>query len=435
MKEFFMKKVIPLVNKFSNLKGVVALKDGMTAILSATVVGSVFLLIAEFPYTPIKEALANMGISFYLYQVFNSTFNVLALICVATISYYYAKNDKVDPIGNIVTSIMAFLILSDQFVMDGSKKVEGVLSLANILSSRGMIAAIIVSLVSSYIYCLCIHKKITIKMPDSVPMGVQNSFAALIPSFLILTLSMIIYAIIHVVSNGDLIDCVYHLVQVPLMNLTDSLGGVIVIGFTVSLLWWFGIHGNNVVSGVMTGIWLSAVSTNLDIVKAGKALTLANGGHIVTYQFHNLLVTVTGSGITIGMVLTMLFRAKSEQYKQIGRLSIIPAIFNINEPVIFGVPVVYNPILFIPFVLVPVISSVVSYLAIKSGLVPLFGGVNPPWTTPPIISGLISGGPRTALLQVVIIIISVAIYAPFLISLDRQAYKKEQGEKGEKNEL
>ena len=130
MKEFFMKKVIPLVNKFSNLKGVVALKDGMTAILSATVVGSVFLLIAEFPYTPIKEALANMGISFYLYQVFNSTFNVLALICVATISYYHAKNDKVDPIGNIVTSIMAFLILSDQFVIDGGKKVEGVLSLS-----------------------------------------------------------------------------------------------------------------------------------------------------------------------------------------------------------------------------------------------------------------------------------------------------------------
>jgi cellobiose PTS system EIIC component len=302
-----------------------------------------------------------MGISFYLYQVFNSTFNVLALICVATISYYYARNDKVDPIGNIVTSIMAFLILSDQFVMDGGKKVEGVLSLANILSSRGMIAAIIVSLVSSYIYCLFIHKKITIKMPDSVPLGVQNSFAALIPSFFILTLSIIIYAIIHVVSNGDLVDCVYHLVQVPLMNLTDSLGGVIVIGFITSLLWWFGIHGSNVVGGVMTGIWLSAVSTNLDIVKSGKALTIANGGHIVTYQFNSCFVTVTGAGITMGMVLTMLFRAKSEQYKQIGRLSIIPAIFNINEPVLFGVPIVYNPILFIPFVLVPVISSIVPF--------------------------------------------------------------------------
>lgn len=428
MKDFFLKKVIPLVNKFANLKGVVALKDGMTAILSATVVGSIFLLIAEFPYNPIKEILANSGISFYFYQVFNSTFNVLALICVTTISYYYAKNDKVDPIGNIVTSLISFLIVSNQFLVVDNQKIDGVLSLANTLSSRGMVASIIVSLVSSYLYCSLIHKKITIKMPDSVPTGVQNSFAALIPSFLILSFFTIVYAIIHQISNGDLIDLIYRIVQLPLLGITDSLGGVIIVGFTVSLLWWFGIHGNNVVGGVMTGIWLSAVSTNLDIVKAGKALTLANGGHIVTYQFHYLLVTMTGSGITVGIVLTMLFRARSKQYKQIGKLSIIPAIFNINEPIIFGMPVVFNPILFIPFTLVPVISSILSYLAIKWELIPLFGGVNPPWTTPAILSGLISGGPRTAILQLVIILISTAIYYPFVIHLDKQALKKENGE-------
>lgn len=428
MKDILLKKIIPLVNKFANLKGVVALKDGMTAILSATVIGSIFLLIAEFPYEPIKLALLNAGISQYFYQVFNSTFNVLALICVGTISYYYAKNDKVDPIGNIVTSTIAFLIVSNQFVIVDNKKIDGVLSLANILGSRGMIAAIIVSLISSYLYCLCIHKKLTIKMPDSVPQGVQNSFAALVPSFLILSFFTLIYALINQITKGDLVDLVYNIVQLPLLNLTDSLGGVIIVGFTVSLLWWFGIHGNNVVGGVMTSIWLSAVSTNLEIIKAGKALTLSNGGHIVTYQFHYLLITMTGSGLTVGIVLAMLLKARSKQYKQIGKLSIIPAIFNINEPIIFGMPVVFNPILFIPFTMVPVIASIISYFSIKLGIVPLFGGVNPPWTTPPILSGLISGGPRMAILQLVIICISTAIYYPFVIYLDKQALKKEQGE-------
>lgn len=430
MKNILMKKVLPLVGKFANLKAIVALKDGMTAILSATVVGSVFLLLAEFPYKPIKDLLFNAGISTYFYQIYNSTFNILALICVVTISYYYAKNEKIDPLGNIVTSVVSFMIVSNQFIFINDQKIDGVLSLSNMLNSRGMIAAILVSLVSSYVYCVFIKNKITIKMPDTVPGGVQNSFSALIPAFVIWSFSAALYALVRYISSGgDLIDLIYKIVQSPLLSLTDSLGGVMIIGFIVSFLWWFGIHGNNVVSGVMTGIWLSATAANLDLVKAGSAVTLENGGHIVTYQFHNLLVTMTGSGITIGIVLAMLFRAKSKQYKEVGKLAIIPAIFNINEPVVFGTPIVFNPILFLPFTLVPTFVSGISYLAIKSGIVPLFGGVNPPWTTPPILSGLISGGPRMALLQLVIILISTLIYYPFIMILDKEAYENENKEK------
>lgn len=425
MKNFIMKHLLPLVGKFANLKGVVALKDGMTAILSATVIGSVFLLLAEFPYEPIKNFLAEVGVSTYLYQVYNSTFNILALISVVTISYYYAKNEDIDPIGNVVTAVISFFIVSNQFIFVEGVKMSGVLSMSMIFASRGMIASIIVSLVSSYIYCLCIKKNITIKMPESVPTGVQNSFSALVPGFIILTFFTVVYAIINITTNGDLVDLIYGLVQMPLLNLTDSLIGVIIIGFVVSMLWWFGIHGNNVVSGVMTGIWLTSLSTNFELIQKGTELTLENGGRIVTYQFHNLLVTMTGSGITIGIVVALLLKAKSAQFRQVGKLSIIPALFNINEPIIFGIPVVFNPTLFIPFTLVPVISSALSYLSIKWGLVPLFGGVNPPWTTPPVLSGLISGGPRTAILQLVIIIISVVIYYPFIMALDKKALEEE----------
>lgn len=139
MKNFLFKYCIPLVNKFANLKGVVALKDGMTAILAATVVGSIFLLLAEFPYQPIKIFLADIGVSRYLYQVFNSTFNVLAFLCVGTIAYYYAKNDKVDPVGNVVIAEISFLIVSNQFILFNGEQVNGVLSLSNTLGSRGII--------------------------------------------------------------------------------------------------------------------------------------------------------------------------------------------------------------------------------------------------------------------------------------------------------
>lgn len=135
---------------------------------------------------------------------------------------------------------------------------------------------------------------------------------------------------------------------------------------------------------------------------------------------------MTGSGVTIGLVLAMLFRAKSKQFKQLGKLSIMPALFNINEPIIFGTPVVFNIRLFVPFVMTPVIIALVSYFAIKSGLVPLFGAIVPPWTTPPIIYGLLSGGIRTALLQLVNILISFAIYYPFFKKLDKEALLQEQ---------
>ncbi|WP_068449009.1 PTS sugar transporter subunit IIC [Caviibacter abscessus] len=426
MKNFINSKLLPIVMKFTNLKGIIALREGMSAILTITVVGSIFLLLAEFPYEPIKIFLADKGISPYLYQVFNSTFNMLSLVCSITIAYSYAKNEKIEPIGCVITSLVSFLIVSNQFIIQDDKKISGVLSLANTLGARGMIAAIIVSLMSSYLYCLFIKKKMIIKMPESVPQGVANSFSALIPGAIILSIFALVYGIINIVTSGDLVDIIYKLVQIPLLNLTDSLIGVMIIGFVVSFLWWFGIHGNNVVGGIMTGIWLSAIANNQEIINKGLVLTSENGGRIVTYQFHYLLITVTGSGITIGMVIAMLLSARSQQFKQIGRLSIVPAIFNINEPVMFGTPIVFNPILFIPFVCTPMIVSLISYLSIKSGLVPMFGGVNPPWTTPPILSGLLSGGIRTAILQIIIIAISTAIYYPFVIYLDKKALEQEK---------
>ena len=201
--------------------------------------------------------------------------------------------------------------------------------------------------------------------------------------------------------NTTFIEFIYKMIQTPLQGMTDSLGGVIVMAFLIPFLWWFGVHGSTIVGGIMTGILLSNTSANQAIIDSGKELTIANGAHIVTQQFLDQFITTTGAGITIGLVICMLLFAKSAQSKQLGKLAIVPGMFNINEPVTFGTPIVMNPFMAIPFIVTPVLSAIIAYFAIATGLVPPFTGVLVPWTTPPVISGFLVGGWRIALLQVV----------------------------------
>lgn len=167
---------------------------------------------------------------------------------------------------------------------------------------------------------------------------------------------------------------------------------------------------------------------NTAILESGKELTVANGGHIVTQQFLDQFMTVTGAGMTIGIVMFMVLFARSSQFKQLGRLAMIPAFFNINEPIIFATPIVMNPIMAIPFILTPVASGVITYFALYSGLVPLFTAVQVPWTTPPIISGFLVGGWQAALLQAFVLVLGFFIYLPFIRKVDVLNYKQEQGE-------
>lgn len=167
---------------------------------------------------------------------------------------------------------------------------------------------------------------------------------------------------------------------------------------------------------------------NTTILNSGKELTVANGGHIVTQQFLDQFMTITGAGMTIGMVMFMVTFARSAQFKQLGRLALLPAFFNINEPILFATPVVMNPLMALPFILAPMISGMITYFSLYTGLVPLFTAVQVPWTTPPIISGFLVGGWRAAVLQAVVLIIGFFIYLPFVRKVDALNYLQEQGE-------
>lgn len=425
MKNFINDRILPTMMKFINTKSILALKDGLTFAMPLMIAGSIFLLIANFPIGAVVEVLTETGIVNIMNTAYESTFNIMAIVAVIGIAYMYTQNEGYAPLPAGVIGLSSFLLLQpNQMVNEHGERISVMLRAWG--AGQGMICAIIIGLAVAKGYCWFMKKGITIKLPEGVPLGVVNSFNALIPAIVITLCSTCLYAIFDMGLQTTFFEWIYTTIQTPLQGLTDSLGGIIIVAFIIPVLWWFGVHGASIVTGVMTGLWTANTAANQAIVNAGQELTIANGAHIVTQQFYDQFICLTGSGITIGIVVYLLFRAKSEQYKQLGKLSVFPAIFNINEPVMFGVPIVFNPILAVPFIAVPIVTAIIEYFAIASGLCPLYTGVMAPWTTPPIISGFIIGGWRTALLQAVIITVSVIIYYPFIKKIDELALRQEQ---------
>ena len=290
---------------------------------------------------------------------------------------------------------------------------------------QGIIGAIIIGLVVGSIYTFFIKRKIVIKMPEQVPQAIAKQFEAMIPAFVIFLLSMIVYILASSLTNGGtFIEMIYSAIQVPLQGLTGSLYGAIGIAFFISFLWWFGVHGQSVVNGVVTALLLSNLDANKAMLASGN-LSLENGAHIVTQQFLDSFLILSGSGITFGLVVAMLFAAKSKQYQALGKVAAFPAIFNVNEPVVFGFPIVMNPVMFIPFILVPVLAAVIVYGAIATGFMQPFSGVTLPWSTPAIISGFMVGGWQGVITQLVILAMSTLVYFPFFKVQDRLAYQNE----------
>jgi PTS system cellobiose-specific IIC component len=384
-----------------------------------TIVGSIFLLLVNFPWQPVVNVLAAWHLVEPFNQIVGATFGIIALVAVVGIAYEYAKAEKLNGLTCGIIALVAFLTIQESFIVTADGIAVGNIINKGWTGGSGMIAAIIIGIVTGYVYCWFLKRNIRIKLPESVPEGVSNSFNGLIPGFVIFLASAIIYAVFKYAWDITLMEAIYKVIQLPLQGMTDSLPAVIIMGMGIPFLWFFGIHGATVISGVMTGILQANMMANQAILDSGLALTIANGGHIVTQQFLDQFMTVTGSGMTIGIVIYMIFFAKSKQNKELGKLGGVPGLFNINEPILFGTPIVLNPFLAAPFILMPAISGCILYFCQYFGIVPLFSGVMVPWTTPPIISGFIIGGWKVALLQAFVLSLSFFVYLPFIRKVDK----------------
>jgi len=409
---------------FANNKYIKAVSNGMVFIMTPIIIGSIFTLLGNIPINGYSDYLSAHGISQILNLASNFTTNIMAILTVFTVSYSLAKEFKKNASDSAMAgllSIIGFFIVTPL----SQTKIDNVLTdyvSFDWIGEKGLFVAIIIGLLTSRIYIYCLDKGFTIKMPKGVPPAVSSSFAALIPGFTIAILSLIIAAVFKLTPYGSLDQLIYTCVQIPLQGVGGSFGGLLVVIIGVGILWFFGLHGDNIlIMGLLYPIYLALDMQNLQAYQAGKVLP-----NIVGYQFIVCYTEVAGTGITIGLALLMVFLAKSKQFKIIGKLAIPTSCFEINEPVIFGTPIVLNPIMLAPFLLTPLVCSIFAYVATAIGLVPRLNGVQIPWSTPPIISGILEGSWKIAVLQVVIIAISVAIYyIPFKI-MDKRAYEMEQ---------
>lgn len=420
--------VMPYVMGFVNSKPVKAIKDGFLYTMPLTIIGSVFLLLAFIPIPGYGELMASIfGDNWQrpLWQVVGATFDILALIGVFGIAYSWVQNEGYQGVSAGIFSIVAMLILNDNFILAADGATLGGVIPKAYMGGKGMIVAIFVGITVGWIYSWCMKKNLTIKMPDGVPQGVANAFTALIPGALIILSACFTWIFFKFSFDKTVVVVLYDLLQIPLQGLSDSLGGVIVVALLISLLWWCGVHGSAIVMGIMGPIVTANALQNQELLIKGEQLIAGENAKIVTNQFIDQYVTFGGAGLTLGLVVCMLMFAKSTQYRDLGKIAIMPGLFNINEPVIFAFPIVFNPLMLIPFLGAPIISVLMVYFSLSAGLVEPFTAITVPWTTPMIISGFIVGGWKAALLQISVFLMTICVYYPFMKAQDNIACKNE----------
>ena len=444
MNKFINEKLMPPMMKFLNTKAVTAIKNGMLYPIPFIIIGAIFLILANFPQQNVADWIAQIGWAPIFNQAYAASFGIMALFASFGIAYSWVKSEGYEGASAGLTSIIVMVMLqpstistvtkiADGSAVVGEYQVSGVIDAAW-LGGKGMILAMLAGLVVGWSYSWFMKKDIRIKLPEQVPANVSDSFGALVPAFVITFVAMLIYALSVLTTDQTPIEWIYTLIQTPLQHATDGPLGVFLIAFLPVFIWWFGVHGATVIGGIMTPLLLANNADNLKLFQEGN-LSLDHGAHIVTQAFMDQFITVTGSGMTFGFVIFMIYRARSVQMKTIGKLTLAPAFFNINEPVLFGMPIVLNPILAFPFLIAPLVSGFGTYAAIALGIIPPFNGIFVPWTTPPILSGLIVGGWQGAAWQALMIFVTGAIYWPFakkydaiLVQQEKEAYEAEQAE-------
>lgn len=422
---FIEGKLMPIANKVGMQPHMVAIRKGIIATLPLTIVGSFFTVLLNFPIDavaafiePYREVLD---------IPFRYTVGLLALYSTFGIASSLAKHYKLDSLTAGIISTMAFLVTAAPplRVFDN---VEGVINagryinIAN-LGSGSLFGAIVTAIVSVEIYRLFIVKNITIKMPDGVPPEVTNSFMALIPGGAILILFWIIRHIIGFDINAFLSNILMPLKDVLAGN---SLFGGLLTVFLICFFWVLGIHGPAILGPVIRPFWDISIAENMDVFQAtGNAHELPN---IFTEQFLQWFVWIGGAGTTLALVVLFLF-SKSKYLKQLGRLSFLPGIFNINEPVIFGAPIVMNPILGIPFLVAPLVTTTLSYFLTISGVVPMMAARIGFAIPAPIAAWMSTNWSIMAGVLVVInFLITLAIYYPFFKVFEKQQLEREAEE-------
>lgn len=422
-------KMVPFAQIIANNKYLLSLRDGFMMAFPATMFASIMIIIQNLPTTfgfakYLPEAL-NTFLNDFFGPIGNATMSISAVFIVYGIGYHLAGHYKQSQLFAGAISLSSFIML----LPFGQDKAMGGFIPISKLGAEGMFVGILTAIIATEIYCRISAAGLTIKMPDSVPPMISESFVAIIPGAAPLFLFNVIRYLFTFTSWGNAVDFVYEILQKPLMGLGGTLPAVLIAVFFTQFFWWFGIHGTLVVNAVIDPIMSALAIENYEAYKDGAAQL----PHIINTTFMGVFVN---QGLQLGISITMaFFIARSIRMKKLMKTIIAPAIFNVSEPLTFGLPIVLNPIAFIPWIISPLVSTTISYFAIAIGLVPRPIGATVVWTTPVFLSGWLgTGSVAGAILQLVTVVVMTLIWIPFLLVMDSEYLKEEKAQAIENQE-
>lgn len=414
----------PLFEKFTNNPYLRAIRDGFISLIPVILFSSIFLLVGFVPnifgFYWSDEVLGTM------LKAYSYSMGILGLLMAATIAKSLAdtfngkmkKTKQINPVSVMVVAIIGFLLIAVE-------SVDGGIALSY-MGTRGILAAFVVGFIVPNIYKFCVKNNITIKMPDEVPSNISQTFADLIP----LSISVLFFWVFGIgferIVGSPFSAWILEIFQ-PLFTAADGYLGLAIIFGAMAFFWFVGIHGPSIVEPAVAAIYIANVEANFRLFQDG-----AHASNVLSQGSQYFVATLGGTGATLVITFMFAFLAKSKQLRAVGKASSVPVVFGINEPVLFGAPLVLNPVFFIPFIVTPIANVWLLRFFITN--LSMDGFIyNLPWTTPGPI-GLILGtgfAPLAFILVPLILAMDFAIYYPFMKVYDKQLHEQEMNSKEE----
>ncbi|MBQ9152554.1 MAG: PTS transporter subunit EIIC [Solobacterium sp.] len=390
-----------------------SLSSAMMSLFPVLMTGSILTLMRNFPNQMYLDALEAGKVSELLDLGIAMTTGCISLYMVFLTAYRYAKTKNLNPAGAGVNAMICFLLLLHER--------SGVI-MTQYIGASGMFFAFLTSFLSVHCYGRFYHTMVKYAPEiDQLPDNILGSFLSILPVFYSITVFLAIDYAVSLAGSGTVPELVYVHIQNRLQKyIGDSIISGVLIIFLIHFFWFLGIHGGQIMNTVSTPVLMPLSQENLAAYQAGLPLP-----HIMNYQFRSIVV-LGGAGSTLALCILMAFAARSQKMKRLGRLALPMGVFGINEPLLFGIPLVLNPFMLAPFALIPALSMLATYFMTVQGILPRLNGLEIPWTTPALISGMIEGGWRMAVWQGIMLAVQALIWYPFFRILDNRFLSEEK---------
>lgn len=409
----------PIAAKISQNVIIQSITHGMLAIISLTIGVSIVSILINLPIDSWKELLSNTGILAPANELISATTSMLAIYIVISVSYSYAKNVGQDAKATTILATAVFIVLMPQSIKVGDTSVNALLS--SNLGSNGIFVAILIGILVAVFYNMLIKHNIRIRMPEQVPPMVSEAMTPIIASMIIFLITFFVKWGISLTSYGDIYTLLYKFLTAPALAVFGtSVWTPVIYCVMRSVFWFFGIHPSPL-NAIFFPISTACTAANVDAFIAGSELPYLGFAIMTSFGL------IGGTGSTFALNLNMI-KAKSQRYKTLNKVAFIPGTFNINEPLVFGVPIMYNPIMLIPTVLAPILGALVGMAFIALGFINSTNfnpSISVAWVIPYPIAGFLRGGIMFMIAILVAIVLQILLYYPFFQMIDKQAVKEE----------